>query len=480
MSKYFKLGSYSISILHYSLYHWDKREVVFLRAIRAYENWLSHYYGYEADRKRLYNIWSKRIAKDPLYMFKYGKEHEKNFKKLNQFLNKNLTNITNADMAVIFTKYWYLLQLSEAIGDINDSIDQIYSRRINNQLRKSCEKQAKKSTEYLLALTTPWQMLPTQQEELEFIKLAHKVQKGKIKDTALELKKHLKKYCWIPVWYDNDPWTLNYLQTRLNKELKNKNSTNRIKQLQSTPLSTKKQATKISQSLKLKGRLLQDIKALRYFTYLRTKVDLDTGFVVHKARPIYKRIAKLLNITFKELKFLTPEEVINGLKNKITIKELKKNIKKRQKFTVQIFNRNKQKIITGSKAKQLVAKIEKSVFTNKMKSVNVENKNQLLGLCASLGKAKGPARVISSISELKTMKDGEILIVPSTSVDFISAMKKSAATVTESGGITCHAAIVSRELGKPCVVNTLVATKIFKNGDLVEVDAYNGIVKKLK
>ena len=77
------------------------------------------------------------------------------------------------------------------------------------------------------------------------------------------------------------------------------------------------------------------------------------------------------------------------------------------------------------------------------------------------------------------MKDGEILVVPSTSVDYVAVMKKAKAIVTEVGGLTCHAAIVSRELKKPCVVNTLVATKIFKTGDLLRVDARKGIVKKI-
>jgi pyruvate,water dikinase len=59
-------------------------------------------------------------------------------------------------------------------------------------------------------------------------------------------------------------------------------------------------------------------------------------------------------------------------------------------------------------------------------------------------------------------------------------MKRAAAIVTDEGGVTCHAAIVSRELGIPCVIGTRVATRTFKDGDTVEVDATNGVVKVLK
>lgn len=64
--------------------------------------------------------------------------------------------------------------------------------------------------------------------------------------------------------------------------------------------------------------------------------------------------------------------------------------------------------------------------------------------------------------------------------DFLPAMKKAAAFVTDEGGILCHAAIVARELGKPCIVGTKFATKVFKNGDFVNVDANTGVVTLLK
>ena len=67
-----------------------------------------------------------------------------------------------------------------------------------------------------------------------------------------------------------------------------------------------------------------------------------------------------------------------------------------------------------------------------------------------------------------------------TTPDFVPAMKKAAAIVTEQGGITSHAAIVSRELGVPCVIGTKIATRVLKDGDLVEVDANKGIVRKVE
>ena len=67
-----------------------------------------------------------------------------------------------------------------------------------------------------------------------------------------------------------------------------------------------------------------------------------------------------------------------------------------------------------------------------------------------------------------------------TSPDFMVAVKRAAAIVTDEGGITCHAAIISRELKIPCVIATKKATKAFTNGELIEVDANNGVVRKIK
>ena len=77
------------------------------------------------------------------------------------------------------------------------------------------------------------------------------------------------------------------------------------------------------------------------------------------------------------------------------------------------------------------------------------------------------------------MKDGEILVAPMTSPDYIVAMRKASAIVTDVGGLMSHAAIISRELGIPCIVGTKIATQVLKDGDLVEVDANKGIIKKL-
>lgn len=112
-----------------------------------------------------------------------------------------------------------------------------------------------------------------------------------------------------------------------------------------------------------------------------------------------------------------------------------------------------------------------------VKEIQLEQANEILhGIKASPGIAWGPVKVMKDISEITKVYEGDVLVTRMTTPDFVPAMKKAAAIVTDEGGATCHAAIVSRELGIPCVVGTKEATKRLKDGDIVTVDAKRGVV----
>jgi len=100
----------------------------------------------------------------------------------------------------------------------------------------------------------------------------------------------------------------------------------------------------------------------------------------------------------------------------------------------------------------------------------------LNGAAASPGVAAGPARVVVSASEIDIVRQGDVLVAEMTTPDFVPAMKRAAAIVTDRGGRTAHAAIVSRELGIPCVVGTGAATATLRQDQLVTVDGSQGKV----
>jgi len=114
------------------------------------------------------------------------------------------------------------------------------------------------------------------------------------------------------------------------------------------------------------------------------------------------------------------------------------------------------------------------------KSEDKLNVTELRGVVAATGYARGRVHIIRKTEEMKTFQTGEILVANQTTPEFVPIMKKAAAIITEQGGITSHAAIVARELKKPCIIGTRIATSALMNGEIVEVDANNGIIRKLR
>ena len=100
------------------------------------------------------------------------------------------------------------------------------------------------------------------------------------------------------------------------------------------------------------------------------------------------------------------------------------------------------------------------------------------GLAASRGAAGGPVRVLVDPTDRDQLLAGEVLVAPMTSPDWMSAIRRASALVTDGGGMTCHAAIVSRELGVPCVVGTRNATSLLRDGELVTVDGLLGEIRE--
>ncbi len=141
--------------------------------------------------------------------------------------------------------------------------------------------------------------------------------------------------------------------------------------------------------------------------------------------------------------------------------------------------RKKSGIISDGISARVVAGEELAKKLSEVLAPEKTFSDHLTGVVACKGKAIGHAKIVLMPQDLLKIEAGDILVAPETAPDFVSAMRKCAAVVTDQGGITSHAAIVSRELSIPCIVGTKNATKVLKDGEKIEVDAVKGIVKKL-
>lgn len=166
----------------------------------------------------------------------------------------------------------------------------------------------------------------------------------------------------------------------------------------------------------------------------------------------------------------TPLEMLALLQGKV---QSIPNISARKKQVVFDSLTGRERISVGRAAKKLAATYDPQP------KFRTSVQRELTGAPASPGRVKGKVRVIILDREFHTFKKGEILVTIQTMVHFLPLMKKSAAILTEYGGLTSHAAIVSRELKKPCIVGIPFLTNTLKTGDMIEVDATHGIVKKI-
>lgn len=115
-----------------------------------------------------------------------------------------------------------------------------------------------------------------------------------------------------------------------------------------------------------------------------------------------------------------------------------------------------------------------------IKNFTSDNKiTELKGTIASKGIAKGRARIVLREHHFAQFQPNEILVTTMTRPEYLPLMSKASAIITDEGGLTSHASIVARELKKPCIIGTKIATQVFENGDELEVDADKGIIKKI-
>lgn len=171
------------------------------------------------------------------------------------------------------------------------------------------------------------------------------------------------------------------------------------------------------------------------------------------------------------LEFATLEELSNFFAGiQINLSE----IKKRRKGYVSILRNGRTVILTSEKTEPYRKRVIE----------NLRGSTEIRGSVANKGKARGRVRIISFSApdydeQVRAFKKGEILVTGMTRPQIVHLCRKATAIVTDEGGITSHAAVVSRELDVPCIIATRNATKIFKTGDMVAVDANEGVIKKL-
>ncbi len=207
---------------------------------------------------------------------------------------------------------------------------------------------------------------------------------------------------------------------------------------------------------------------IRYITHLRDYRKDDFAMCQALIYALGEEIAARANLN-GYLHYILLRELVNGVS---WLKSQREEILKREEGFEFIYGRGYFDVLSNG---------EISLDSIQTLLLDERQKDFLQGEGASSGKVRGRVRIVKNAHEDgPKLRDGEILVTGMTRPEFVPFLKKVAAIITDEGGITSHAAIVSRELSIPCIIGTKSATHILKDGDFVEVDADNGMVKIIK
>lgn len=442
-----------------------------------YIDW-AHYYDKNEFEKITESI-NKRVLKIGNFNKFYGYRKQKNeeSKEIMEKINKDLWKSSNVDLIKQFKQYVEIRGTTICallVGNyIVRGLSNLAERTVKKNLKKLSSEEFKK---ILIELSFSEKESAFCRREKELLHIAEEINgNGFLGDKLSGLSSDMKKK--ISQFRDKYDWANSMFLFR--KEVKDNDifnevlaaikddPTKKLKNMAEERVLASKRKRLLIKKFNLNKQSIRILDLLAESSFLETELVRFFQLTDYYGYPLLCAVGKRFGLSFEEVVFLSISEIINGLKgNKLPAKSVLRERDNMFGFYYES-RTNTFKSFCGKE----VDKYRETHVDSSLKEVK--------GVVASRGKVTGRVRVILETSRVPEMQDGEILVTMMTTPSFVVAMKKAAAIVTSDGGITCHAAIISRELNKPCVIGTKIATQVFKTGDLVEVDAEDGVVRKL-
>jgi phosphohistidine swiveling domain-containing protein len=423
------------------------------------------------DVRRGANAIVKLAKKDPNIskkLLRAWKKDEDKFQKFYaiEFPKVNLNELDDNKLLSLWKKQLFLGLNRFTSSSVIDHFALGTDEMIDGMLKKELKGKFKSESEFTRVFS-----IATAPVHQSFINLAEidllKILLGKSKET---LKQYQNRYYWTKNnYFIAQNLSIKHFQDEIKAWKKsNKDLNEELRRIEQTPVLNKKLKLELFKEYKFSRLLKTLLKVSEDFTYWQDERKRATYHNIDIGTKVLTEIGRRVGYSLLELKNA------NGYEIETIIKKgspTRKELRYRNKQNVFIWIERGFYPATGDEMNKI-----KNIVLGKKKMSDVQD---FRGLSASTGKAIGRVKIVRSATEIRKVKQGDILVAVMTRPDYVMAMKKAAAIVTNEGGITSHAAIVSRELGIPCIIGTKIATEVLKDGDLVEVNANHGWVRKL-
>jgi len=439
---------------------------------------------------------AKKVVSDPQWFSEYLAQMDKAtahyFSAAEKILKEDLQSKSNAEISSLFRELHNAYLESHKSGVISIP-PEFRSEFVSNNVKKLLEEKIKKKNlslnlgQAFALLSQPQKESVLVKEKRNFLKILGLLLQDKnlaafFKENSVEaidkslaiispefdkmLSEHREKYQWIFFMYEGPAIERAYFVERLKEDLES-----------ATYLASEheKNAKLLAKQKRLLDTISGSAEDRLFFSFPRRLIETKAyrkdsmyfgSFVFDK---LCSEIGKRLGLTVDQVRYMQRQEVFYTLEGKFKDFEL---LKKRMKYSVFYALKGERTFLVGAEARKW--------YKENVKEEKIEELGELKGTSAFAGLVEGKVKVINHPNEMNKMEKRDILVSHSTNPNLLPAMVKAAAIVTDVGGITCHAAIVSREFKIPCVVGTKIATQGLKDNDLVEVDAEKGIVRKVK
>ena len=408
----------------------------------------------DEDLKRLGKIIVKKLEKDRNYFVKVDRlycRQVKGSEGLYRNIEKtDLSRINDKELIGLAKKCCDALKISVGLGHIIEPYALTTDLEIKDELNRYVPE--KDLNGIFTKLMAPVKKSFVNEQEEHLLKISkERDQKKKLK----LVNEHIKRFFWIRNGYAgrkvmskddvlSDADTIKKKEMDFGRILKEKND--------------------IIRRFRLDKRLVAKIRVTEYLTHWQDKRKINILVAIDYAERVFEVIAERFSLEIRLLRYTAPEEMdIRNLRSK----EFAKELESRHNGGIYLWKSRGSIIISGD---------EYGKFMSKFQKVGQEEVKQLNGMTASAGNAIGRVKICTTLDSIEKFEEGFILVASMTRPEYVPAMKKAVAIITDEGGITCHAAIVSRELGIPCIIGTKVATKALKDGDLVEIKGNHGLV----
>lgn len=421
-------------------------------------------------------------------VFSSWKKLEKEFYlTCNKIDSVNLDKLSLSELASLYQRFHstYVDEYGPAL--LSDPTGYHIEKEILSLLSKLVSRESKQFNQYLSTISCPTFQSFLNIEQYQLFRLAlflkNKYRGGLFESNSIEkikpklhvkdkelISKHADKYHWIQNnYYSVQRLDSDHFLGRIKKHLERPSELiSFVKEFESKPQESKKNKERLMKELNFSSeyRLMIQITDLHgYWQDLRKRANLCANYYI---RLFLDEASRRFKLDMNDLYFTTPNEFSQLLGGDILPW---KEIRKRAKGALEICLREGDTVLVGK---------EKDGPKNKILDVDQkEGIDDFRGVSANIGKVVGRARIILN-PKTQNFPEGEIFIASMTRPEYTTLMKKALAVVTNEGGMTCHAAIVDREFGIPCIVGTVIATKVIKNGDLIEVDANHGVIRILE